>query len=192
MSIASIEVANNNNISCKALTCGSVNSVQVNNGRLLNINNTNQLSDNDLPPQLSFYKSRNGEPVVLNDYVSQTYDIAMNDAKQYIVTGQEVSRVAASPSGGNVPVDRFYNSYGPNSLSQRLLMAHNNDFVIGSGSKSTTDNNGFVWIPSINGAPTGTPDVTRTGYAGLIFNHNNLRLYAWIPSLNAWKYCQFS
>ena len=58
------------------------------------------------------------------------------------------------------------------------------DVMLGSLS-GTAATDGFFYIPSCAGAPTGTP-TARTGYSVLCFDSTNGRLYTWNGS--AWKY----
>ena len=58
------------------------------------------------------------------------------------------------------------------------------DVIVGDLS-ATTDAGGFLFIPSVAGAPTGTP-TTRTGYTAICFDSSNGRLYAYYGG--AWKY----
>jgi len=44
---------------------------------------------------------------------------------------------------------------------------------------ATTMTEGFVWIPSAAGAPTGTPATTNAGIAPMYFDHTNNKLYVY-------------
>jgi hypothetical protein len=59
------------------------------------------------------------------------------------------------------------------------LIAHiNGDAQVGNGLSGTTDNDGFVYIPSCAGPPTGTPTV-RSGFIAFAYDTTNNRIYAY-------------
>lgn len=61
--------------------------------------------------------------------------------------------------------------------------------TIGSGGPSTTQTTGIgIQIPAVNGAPTGTVTDVQSGYAPLVYDTQNNRLYVWnAAGTPAWK-----
>jgi len=60
----------------------------------------------------------------------------------------------------------------------------NNNVTVGEASLATTATDGFLYIPSCAGTPTGTP-TTKTGFAPLVIDSTNNKLYAYIGG--AWQ-----
>ena len=60
----------------------------------------------------------------------------------------------------------------------------NQNVRLGVGSLATTATDGFPYIPTCAGTPTGTP-TTKTGFTPLVFDTTNDLLYAWDGS--AWS-----
>ena len=77
----------------------------------------------------------------------------------------------------------IYNSSNSNSP---LLIQNTGSVLTGLNSLSTTATDGFHYIPTCAGTPTGTP-TAYTGYAPLIIDSTNNKLYfysggAWVPA----------
>jgi len=60
----------------------------------------------------------------------------------------------------------------------------NNNVTVGEASLATTATDGFLYIPSCAGTPTGTP-TSKTGFAPLVIDSTNNKLYAYIGG--AWR-----
>ncbi len=71
--------------------------------------------------------------------------------------------------------------------TQRLKLDASGNFLIGTGAISTGAPNGFIYLPSMAGSPSGTP-TSYTGLVPLIFDTTNHRLYAYDGS---WRFVQF-
>lgn len=50
---------------------------------------------------------------------------------------------------------------------------------IGVGSRPTNATSGFPWIPTMAGTPTGTPTAHRSGFAPIVIDSTNDKLYAY-------------
>jgi hypothetical protein len=64
----------------------------------------------------------------------------------------------------------------------------NNNATAGNGALVTTATDGFLYIPTMAGAPTGVP-TTKTGYVATVYDTTNERLYvyngAWVSAVLA-------
>lgn len=97
-----------------------------------------------------------------------------------------VSTVLRGTTGNNRGGElRFHTKSDAGGLSLRGYITENGSVIIGSGASAlaTTATDGFLYIPTCAGAPTGVP-TTQTGTVALIFDTTNNRLYiydgAWI------------
>ncbi len=62
--------------------------------------------------------------------------------------------------------------------------SENNSTVVGNAAIATTATNGFLYIPTCAGPPTGTP-TTVTGFVPLVFDTTNSQF--WIYAGGGWK-----
>lgn len=62
----------------------------------------------------------------------------------------------------------------------------NGNFIWGTAALATSATNGFPWIPSCAGAPTGAPTAPYTDAAAMVVDTTNSRLYVRVG--NTWKY----
>lgn len=87
--------------------------------------------------------------------------------------------VATQPSGlSNI----FLQTSGGNT---RLTLDKSGNVVIGTAALSTTATNGFLYIPTTPGVPTGVP-TTFTGCSALTVDTTNNRLYGYDPVDAVW------
>ena len=70
-----------------------------------------------------------------------------------------------------------------NALTTTLTLDSNNNVVCHNAATSTSANDGFLYIPTCAGTPTGTP-TTYTGRVAMIFDTTNSKLYIYSGS---WK-----
>lgn len=68
------------------------------------------------------------------------------------------------------------------------IMDANNNVVIGGAAIATTATNGFLYIPTCAGTPTGTP-TTYTGRAPMVYDSTNNKLYIYN---GGWKSATFA
>lgn len=69
------------------------------------------------------------------------------------------------------------------SNAERMRIDSNGNVEIGTAALATTATNGFLYIPSCAGTPTGTP-TAKTGRVPLVYDTTNNKLYAYN---GAWK-----
>lgn len=127
-------------------------------------------------------------PAVGNSYIQYNLNAIFNgsDAKyietatavQYHqTTGQHVFRNAASGSAGATI-----------TWLERMRIDLLGNVTIGSAAIATNATDGFLYIPSCAGNPSGTP-TTKTGRIALVYDSSNNRLYAYN---GAWKFVALS
>jgi hypothetical protein len=68
--------------------------------------------------------------------------------------------------------------------SERARIDSNGNFLVGTAAISTTATDGFLYIPTCAGTPTGTP-TTKTGLAPMVIDSTNNKMY--IYSGGAWR-----
>jgi hypothetical protein len=83
-------------------------------------------------------------------------------------------RWRVAPSGSN-----------PATLRTDLLVTVLGSVIVGSAALSTSATDGFLYIPTMAGAPSGTP-TSHTGTAALVLDTTNNRLY--VRSGASWRY----
>lgn len=66
---------------------------------------------------------------------------------------------------------------------QSLECDGSRNVVVGTGSIATNATDGYLYIPSMNGAPSGTP-TSKSGYAAFMYRQDTARLYAY---QGAWR-----
>lgn len=124
-----------------------------------------------------------------NYHLRLTSDVTTNGQG----TGISFQRTTADAVGASiVHVRQGANSYGdlffatrPNggNVTERLRIDSAGNVVIGTGALSTSATDGFLYIPTSAGAPTGVP-TTKTGMVALEYNTTNNNLYVYN---GAWK-----
>lgn len=72
---------------------------------------------------------------------------------------------------------------GIGTSDRALEIDGSKNFVIGNAALSTTATDGFLYIPSCAGAPSGTP-TSKTGRIAIVYDSSNNKLYAYN---GAWK-----
>ena len=73
---------------------------------------------------------------------------------------------------------------GSTALTERMRLDQKGNVVIGTGALATGAANGFFYILTANGQPTGVP-VSFTGRAPLVVDAANKKLWVFIGS--AWR-----
>lgn len=72
------------------------------------------------------------------------------------------------------------------SIITRFTVTNSGNVVCGNGGIATNATDGFLMIPGMAGAPSGTP-VTFSGRAALVYDYTNNKLYAYNYGATAWK-----
>lgn len=93
--------------------------------------------------------------------------------------------VTPDEGGGSTPLI-FGARQASAAWTERGRMDARGDFVWGTAALATGATNGFVWIPSCAGAPSGAPTSPYTNAAALIADTTNSRLYVRVGA--TWKY----
>jgi hypothetical protein len=86
---------------------------------------------------------------------------------------------------GNAPIE-FYTLSKNSTSNIRLTLDGAGNVVIGAAALATTATNGFPFMPSCPGAPTGTP-AAYTGRVPFIYDTTNNKLYVYNSVSSAWK-----
>jgi hypothetical protein len=68
--------------------------------------------------------------------------------------------------------------------TERMRIDVSGNVVVGAAALATTATNGFLYVPTCAGTPTGTP-TTHTGMAPIVVNTTNNKLYFY--SGGAWR-----
>ena len=113
-------------------------------------------------------------------------------------TGTTATRISSLTSGNAVLELNAEGTDGGSVLFNRSTIAMeistsggvvgqfdaNRNATIGAGTLATTATNGFLYVPTCAGTPTGTP-TAKTGYAPIVVNTTNNKLYFY--SGGAWR-----
>jgi hypothetical protein len=62
------------------------------------------------------------------------------------------------------------------TVTERMVLEHNGGLILGTGALGTTATEGFLYIPSCAGIPTGTPD-SHTGRVPMVYDSANDNYY---------------
>ena len=92
--------------------------------------------------------------------------------------------VIDTATAGDRGAMRFFTNDG-SSLAERLRIDAAGSLVLGSAAVATTATDGFLYIPSCAGAPTGVP-TTKTGRVPMVVDSTNNRFYVYVSG--TWKY----
>lgn len=139
-------------------------------------------SDDNGSAFLSFYKSRG--TVIGTNSIVQVSDVvgAIDgvgyDGSAFATTARVLFRVNDSPSAGSMPgrIEFLTTPSGSVSPSQRMFIDDKGNVVINIQTIATTATDGFLYIPSCAGTPTGTP-TTHTGMVPMCVDSTNHKLY---------------
>ena len=111
--------------------------------------------------------------------------VAQFDGTKWTFAGSGNSLTAAAfiPAGSTVPANGIYlpaaNSLGwATNTTARGKIDANGNFILGTAALATNATNGFVYIPSCAGTPTGTPTAV-TGMVPIVYDSTNHKLYVY-------------
>ena len=153
-----------------------------NNGSIYQIRTTNNSTANDARSAVLFANDT-GDAGYIGAHGSSTGGgIGFPNAtvlQGFLSTG--VSIIASNASG----IISFYTG-STSSANRRILVPAAGGVVIGNGSTAlaATATDGFLYVPTCAGAPTGTP-TTQTGTAPIVIDSTNNKLYFY--SGGAWR-----
>jgi len=110
------------------------------------------------------------------DGVNIKYISTDEAANYYMLNGEHVFRVAASGDAGeNVP------------FTQAMTIDAAGSVIIGYAAIATSATDGFLYIPSMAGAPSGTP-TDNSNLSAICHDTTNNRIYLYDHVSNAWAY----
>lgn len=133
-------------------------------------------------PNYQFLKSRGTRAtpltVVAGDDLGQL-DWRGHDGTSYVASVvQRIDTLGYTIGTGRVPADWILSTLPDTaspSLAERLRASANGNIVIGAAALATTVTDGFLYLPSCAGTPTGTP-TAYTGRAPVIVDTTNHKL----------------
>jgi hypothetical protein len=85
--------------------------------------------------------------------------------------------------GSNCDIIFGTGAAGYESTSERLRLDFNGNVSVGNAAIATTATNGFLYIPTCAGTPTGTP-TAKTGRAPIVWDSTNKKLYVYDAGWN--------
>jgi hypothetical protein len=95
--------------------------------------------------------------------------------------------VDAAPGAGAVPGRLEFWTAGAGSTTERMRIDDGGNVVVNTAALATGATDGFLYIPTMPGAPTMAP-TTYTGRAAIVFDTTNDRLYVYDPVGVQWRY----
>lgn len=111
------------------------------------------------------------------------YAGSMTHKYDYVVNGSGATKLSVGSivDIGGVGVNTAVVNFGTNAV---VFDAHDTNCACGNGIIATNATDGFLYIPSCAGTPTGVP-TTKYGYVPIIVNSTNNKLYFY--SGGAWR-----
>ena len=95
--------------------------------------------------------------------------------------------VDAAPGAGAVPGRLEFWTAGAGSTTERMRIDDGGNVVVNTAALAVGATDGFLYIPTMPGAPTGTP-TTYTGRSAIVFDTLNNRIYVYDPVDVQWRY----
>lgn len=99
--------------------------------------------------------------------------------------GLLINQATASGTVTLMQQDNAAMSFGTNNID-RMQIDANGNVVVNTGAQATTATNGFLYITTMPGVPTGVP-TTHTGRSAIVHDTTNNRLYGYDPVDNVWN-----
>lgn len=136
-------------------------------------------------PLLSHRRDRNSAIVNNGDTLGR-YSIFGFDGSAYVEAARITTFVDGAPSANDMPGRMVFSTTadGASSTTERMRIDSAGNVRIGTAALATTATNGFLYVPTCAGAPTGVPTAI-TGLAPIIIDTTNNKLYFY--SSNAWR-----
>lgn len=107
-------------------------------------------------------------------------NITVGNAATAFVLGVDGSNNCQVRTAQNVPMLFYTNA------TQRMQISADGNVFVGTAALATTATEGFPWIPSCPGVPTGAPAAPYTNAAAMVVDTTNNRLYVRVGS--TWRY----
>lgn len=139
---------------------------------------------------LEFFKSRNasisGNTVVQSGDVLGTLIFSGADGTDFVQGASINASVDGTPGTNDMPGRLVFSTTadGASSPTERMRITNAGNIQLGGGSVATNATNGFPYIPTCAGTPTGTPTAI-SGFAPMVVDSTNNKLYVYIGG--AWK-----
>lgn len=110
------------------------------------------------------------------------------DGSAYGNLGSIAFNADGNASAGSTPglISFATTPSGSNTSTERLRISASGNVVQGTAAVATTATDGFLWITSCAGAPTGAPTAPYTNAAALVCDTTNNRLYVRVGT--TWRY----
>lgn len=133
------------------------------------------------------YKFTNSNGAAPNDHSALSSGQIIGQVDYYGDDGTNFTRggslraiVDASPSAGIMPT-RYdvFTMDSTGALNRNLRVDSKRNVILNSAALATNATNGFLWIPSSPGAPSGIPTPPYTGAIALTYDSTNNKLYAY-------------
>lgn len=142
-----------------------------------------------------------GGAVAAGSAPTATVDVAVTSTNSAVlnlrtVTWGSMQLNAAGTSPGDCTIGTTNATVlrlGANGPTMALAIDTNQNLITGPGAKATpaelatTATNGFFYVPTCNGAPTGVPGTTVTGAYPFIYDRSNHKIWVYDVGAAAWK-----
>jgi hypothetical protein len=175
------------------LTIGQSNKVQIaGNATTLSGLSISHFAASAVGPSIQLSKSRSG--TTGTNTIAQSGDSLGDitwygaDGTNYDTAAQIIGELDGTPTSNGTDMPgriRFLTSAdGSSTLTERMRIDKAGNVVVGNAAISTSATDGFLYVPTCAGTPTGTP-TTYTGMAPIVINTTNNKLYFY--SGGAWR-----
>jgi hypothetical protein len=175
------------------LTIGQSNKVQIaGNATTLSGLSISHFAASAVGPSIQLSKSRSG--TTGTNTIAQSGDSLGDitwygaDGTNYDTAAQIIGELDGTPTsnGTDMPGRILFktSANGSSTLTERMRIDKAGNVVVGNAAISTSATDGFLYVPTCAGTPTGTP-TTYTGMAPIVINTTNNKLYFY--SGGAWR-----
>lgn len=121
---------------------------------------------------------------VTTEVLGQLVVAGVRSAGDFGQVGGSIQFVQNGSASTFVPTDIIFSSTtGSSGLIEYMRISNSGSIIIGAAAIATNATDGFLYIPSCAGAPTGTP-TTHTGTAPMVYDTTDNKLYVYN---GAWK-----